>query len=118
MADIRVLTALMKSFFNAEELSQEEITRWIADNEEPIIGYSFPDAQKNYYLLTVNDLNLLTEEQKEMFFECRVYPFMGIKAIVYRNKDNNVDLRIINGIGSALGNLFAAWCRWDSCSEE
>lgn len=114
MTDIGLLTKLMKSFYNAEVLDESEAARWTDEKEKLIIGYRFPDKKKNYYLLTVNDLALLRDSEKEKYLVAREYPFDNIKAIIYREEDGEIYLRIVNGIGSALGNAFGAWKRWDT----
>ena len=92
-----------------EVIPENEARGWLEENEELIIGYTFPDTVKGYYLLTVGDLYLLTEAQKETVIATRRYPFPGMKTIVYRNKDGEVHFRITGGVSGALSNLFEAW---------
>jgi hypothetical protein len=102
----------MKGMYGAEVLPSEEASKWISDDEELFIGYSFPDDRKAFYLLSVSDGRLLTEEQRKLCEGLRKYPFENTAAIVYKDHHGNVNMRVTNGIASALGRVFEAWKEW------
>ena len=113
MADIRILTMLMKGLYGAEVLPTKKADNWVNDDEELIIGYCFPDSKKALYLLSASDRSLLTDGQRRQYEETGRYPFNNTNAIVYKDASGKTCYRIVNGIASALGNFFCMWKEWD-----
>ena len=112
MTHINVLTNLMKGLFNAEVISAEEANLWLEPGEELIVGYSFPDKKKGYYLMSQNDMSLLTKEQYEIYTVKHEYPFPDMKVIVF-NDNNTTYYRITGGISSVINNVIETWENWN-----
>ena len=102
--NINVLTTLICSIYHAEVIPAEEARRWLDKDEEFVVGFRFPDLQKAYYLMTLNDARILTREQ---------YEFPDMRFIVYKDKNGEYGYRITKGVASALDNLIESWENWE-----
>ena len=111
--NINVLTTLICSIYHAEVIPAEEARRWLDKDEEFVVGFRFPDLQKAYYLMTLNDARILTREQYEFHAVHQEYPFPDMRFIVYKDKNGEYGYRITKGVASALDNLIESWENWE-----
>ena len=109
MKNIETLTNLLKNKYGAEPMDPEKAANWTEADETLIIGYSFPDEINGRLLLTKKEVQMLTDDQRAIYMIEKKNPFKNVMAIVYRNKNGEINLRVTNGFAGRVYTEFACW---------
>ena len=109
MNNIENLTLMLKNKYGAEPMPAEDAVNWTEEDETLVIGYRFPDKEKSRALITEKEAEMLTDEQKHIYETEKKDPFKDVMAIVYRDKEDNINLRVTNGFA---GNVYLSFSMW------
>jgi len=118
MKNINTFSDFLKSRYQAVVLTPEETSKWMQEDETPVVGYRFDNPFTGLSLLSMADYPLLTDDQKKACFNNHITPFVNMMAIVYENADGALSLKTVNGISSVIIDLFTLWVHSRPDTEE
>lgn len=91
--------------YNAELVDYKCCEEYVNANDTINIALSFPDKNKNYFLMTSEDLNAFTPEEKENIKNEKMAPFENPILIIYTNVKGEKRCKLVNGMLSKVFEL-------------
>lgn len=92
------------------EVELEQCEPYLRDGQTVLFGMRLPDKKSNYHLLTQGDLRSLSKADRDHCIRTSKSPFDNLLLIVYRNCDDTISFKLINGMASKLVKDMALLC--------
>ena len=92
----------LKARYHAREVDLEQCEPYLRNGQTVLFGLRLPDKKSNYHLLTTGDLRSLSKADRDHCIRTSQSPFDNLLLIVYRNCDDTISFKLINGMASKL----------------